>query len=116
MVKRQSAYIDTGCKNDILLKESWFDDEEIKAYREFLSKDAKEINASIRLVTSAGRVLGSEGFIKELKKFLKRDLFPQRLGVLRKKARNTGSVPYILMVELKAVIDLEDVHLAQAMN
>jgi len=33
MVKRQSAYIDTGCKNDILLKESWFDDEEIKAYR-----------------------------------------------------------------------------------
>ena len=35
-----------GAKDDILSKESWFDDKEIKAYREFLSKDAKEINAS----------------------------------------------------------------------
>jgi|GEM_PF-5459468 len=43
---------------------------------EYLSKDAKEINASIRRTTSTGRPLGSESFIKELEKVLKWDLFP----------------------------------------
>jgi len=33
------------------LKENWFDDEETKAYREFLSNDAKEINTSIQRTT-----------------------------------------------------------------
>jgi len=84
-----------GAKMIYFLKESWFDDGEIKAYREFLSKDAKEINASIRLMTSTGRPLGSEGFIKELEKVLKRDLFPQKVGRPKKKDKKYGKCPSV---------------------
>jgi putative transposase len=84
-----------GAKDDILSKESCFDDIEIKAYREYLSKDAKEINASIRRTTSTGRPLGSESFIKELEKALKRDLSLKRLGVLRRKTMNIREVELV---------------------
>jgi len=74
-------------KDDILSKEIWFNDREIKSYREFLSKGAKEINATIRRATSTGRPLGSEGFIKKLEMILKRDLFPKKGGRPKKKGK-----------------------------
>lgn len=76
-----------GARDDILSKESWFDEKEIKSYREFLSKDANEINASIRRATSTGRPLGSEGFIKKLERILRRDLFPKKGGRPKKKRK-----------------------------
>jgi len=74
-------------KDDILSKEIWFNDREIKSYKEFLSKGAKEINATIRRATSTGRPLGSEGFIKKLEMILKRDLFPKKGGRPKKKGK-----------------------------
>jgi len=58
---------------------------EVKLYRKFLSKDDKEINVAIRRVTSTGRPLGSEGFIKRLERILRRDLFPKKGGRSKKK-------------------------------
>ena len=74
-------------KDDILSKEIWFNEREIKSYREFLSKGAKEINATIRRATSTGRPLGSEGFIKKLERILKRGLFPKKGGRPKKKGK-----------------------------
>lgn len=74
-------------KDDVLSKESWFNEKEIKSYREFIRKDAKEINATIRCATSTGRPLGSEGFIKKLERILKRNLFPKKGGRPKKKGK-----------------------------
>jgi putative transposase len=76
-----------GIRDDILSKESWFDEEEIKTYREFLSEDDKEINAAIRRATSTGRPLGSERFIKKLERILRRDLFPKKGGRPKRKGK-----------------------------
>jgi putative transposase len=85
-----------GIKDSILSDESWFNEKEIKTYREFIRKDAEEINAVIRRATSTGRPLGSEGFIKKLERILKRDLFPKKGGRPKRKGRNNmGSVPII---------------------
>ena len=67
-------------KDDVLSKESWFNEKEIESYREFLTKDDKEINTAIRRATSTGRPFGSEGFIKKLERILKRNLFPKKGG------------------------------------
>jgi len=45
-------------RDDMLSKESWFDEKEVKLSMEFLNKDDKEINAAIRRATSTGRPLG----------------------------------------------------------
>ena len=74
-----------GIKDEVLSKESWFSEKEIKLYREFLRKEAEGVNALIRRATSTGRPLGSEVFIKKLERMLKRDLFPKRGGRPRKK-------------------------------
>ena len=74
-------------KDNLLSNESWFNEKEIKSYKEFLSKDAKEINAAIRRATSTGRPLGSEGFIKKLERILKRNLFPKKGGRHKKKGK-----------------------------
>ena len=69
-----------GVEDDVLSRESWFKEREIKSYREFLREDEEEINAAIRRATSTGRPLGGEGFIKKLEKRLNRDLFPKKGG------------------------------------
>jgi putative transposase len=74
-----------GIKDEVLSKESWFGDKEIKSYREFLRRDVKEVNALIRRATSTGRPLGSKFFIKKLEKMLKRDLFPKQGGRPKRK-------------------------------
>ena len=74
-------------KDNLLSNESWFNEKEIKSYREFLGKDAKEINTTIRRATSTGRPLGSEGFTKKLEMILKRNLFPKKGGRPKKKGK-----------------------------
>jgi len=74
-----------GIKDEVLSKESWFDDKEIKSYKEFLRRDSEEVNELIRRATSTGRPLGSEVFIKKLERILKRDLFPKQGGRPKRK-------------------------------
>ncbi|MGQ9619131.1 MAG: hypothetical protein ACUVUG_09255 [Candidatus Aminicenantia bacterium] len=76
-----------GIRDDLLSKESWFDEKGIKSYKEFLGKDAKEINVSIRRPTSTGRPLGNENFIRKLERILKRDLFPKKGGRPKSKGK-----------------------------
>ncbi|GEM_PF-6703114 len=47
-------------------------------YKEYIGREAKEINDAIRHATSTGRPLGSEGFIKKLESILNRELFPKK--------------------------------------
>jgi putative transposase len=77
----------SGIKDDVLSDESRFNEKEIKSYKEFIRKNAKEINAAIRRATSTGRPLGSEGFIKKLEMILKRDLFPKKGDRTKKKGK-----------------------------
>ena len=57
----------------------------MKGYREFLRKDDGKVNASIRMVTSTGRPLGSEVFLKRLEKIFERDILPKKGGRPKKK-------------------------------
>ena len=57
-------------EDDVISDEGRFSDKEIKSYREFISKDAKEMNESIRRATSTGRPLGRDGFIRKLERIL----------------------------------------------
>jgi len=74
-----------GVRDEVISDESRFSEKEIKAYKEFIGRDAKEINDAIRRATSTGRPLGSEGFIKKLERILDRELFPMKGGRPKKK-------------------------------
>ena len=69
-----------GVGDEVLSREGWVKESEIRSYREFLRGDEEEINGAIRRATSSGRPLGGEGFIKKLEKSLHRDLFPKKGG------------------------------------
>lgn len=75
----------TGVKDELLSKESWLDEKEMKTYRKFLKEDNIEIESSIRQATSTGRPLGREVFIEKLEKMLGRDIFPKKGGRPRSK-------------------------------
>ena len=77
----------SGIKDEVLSSESWFNEKEIKSYREFIREEASEINAAIRRATSTGRPLGREGFMKKLERILKRELFPKKGGRPKKKGK-----------------------------
>lgn len=77
----------SGIKDDVLSDDSRFNKKEIKSYREFIRKDAGEINSAIRRATSTGRPLGGEEFIEKLERILKRDLFPKKGGRPKKKGK-----------------------------
>jgi len=92
IVKRGEDYIWSSAKahllkaeDDILSGESWLEENEVIAYREFLRQENQNIEDSIRKATSAGRPLGSEQFLKILEKILERDIFPRKAGRSRKK-------------------------------
>jgi putative transposase len=74
-----------GIRNDVLSKESWFNDEERKEYGKLLRQQNEEIKSAIRKATSTGRPLGSEGFTRKLEKTLKRSLIPVKVGRPKKK-------------------------------
>ncbi len=74
-----------GVKDDVLSKESWLDEREMKSYRKFLKEDDTKIEATIRRATSTGRPLGRDVFIKKLEKMLGRDIFPKKGGRPKRK-------------------------------
>ena len=77
----------SGKQDEVLSDEGQFNEKEIKAYREFIRKDDREIDTAIRRATSTGRPLGSEGFIKKLQKALRRDLLPKKGGRPNKRVK-----------------------------
>lgn len=74
-----------GARDDILSGKGWLGKGELNAYRKFLRDEEKEIEASIRKATSAGRPLGSDRFIKGLEEIIKRGIFPKKAGRPKKK-------------------------------
>ena len=92
LVKRAEDYLWSRARahvlkieDDVISDEGRFSGKEIKSYREFISKDAKEMNESIRRATSTGRPLGRDGFMRKLERILDRDLFPKKGGRPKKK-------------------------------
>lgn len=74
-----------GMGDVVLTSENWFDEKEMKSYREYLRIDDEKVNASIRQATSTGRPLGSEAFMKKLEKIFERDIIPKKGGRPKKK-------------------------------
>ena len=74
----------TGNRDDILSGNGWLEEKELQAYSDFLREEEKEVEILIRKSTSTGRPLGSELFIKNLEKFLGRNLLPKKAGRHRK--------------------------------
>lgn len=69
-----------GVRDGILSGNGWLKEEKLEIYRDFLREEDKEIESVIRKVTSTGRPLGTERFIKRLEKILERDILPKKAG------------------------------------
>lgn len=67
-------------RDGILSGNGWLKEEKLEIYRDFLREEDKEIESVIRKVTSTGRPLGAERFIKRLEKMLQRDILPKKAG------------------------------------
>jgi putative transposase len=67
-------------KDNILLGKSWLEENEINAYLNFLRKDDSLIDSQIRKVTSTGRPLGHEEFIKNIGEMIGRGIFAKGVG------------------------------------
>lgn len=95
----------TGVKGSIL-SGNWLGEKEIKAYRDFLKEEEKEINL-IRKTTSTGRPLGREQFIKVIEKILDREILPKKAGRPRKGTRKIsgeyGKCPSIFPIFPKSL-------------
>lgn len=89
LVTRPEDYLWSSAKahvtgvRDSILSGNWLGEKEIKAYRDFLKEEEKEINL-IRKTTSTGRPLGREQFIKVIEKILDREILPKKAGRPRK--------------------------------
>jgi len=75
-----------GIKDDVLSRQSWFNDEERREYEKLLRQQDAQIDVAIRRATSTGRPLGSEGFIRKLERTVKRALIPRKGGRPKRKA------------------------------
>lgn len=73
-----------GLRDNILSK-NWLDEKELKAYKDFMLEDNKEVDMLIRKATSTGRPFGTEQFIKTLEKLIDRSLLPKKAGRPKKK-------------------------------
>ena len=70
-----------GFKDPVLADKDWFEEEEIRAYREFLLKDDDGKNEElISKATATGRPLGGVDFVKALEEKLGRILTPKKRG------------------------------------
>ncbi|MEK6655813.1 MAG: transposase [Nitrospirota bacterium] len=69
-----------GVEDKILSDKDWLEERDRIAYRRFINKEDKPMEASIRKATTTGRPLGAEGFIKRLEKLLERDILPKKAG------------------------------------
>lgn len=73
-----------GVKDDILSEKSWLQEGELNAYRKFLEDEDKGLEAYIRKLTSTGRPLGTERFIRRLENILGRKILPKKAGRSKK--------------------------------
>ncbi|MEK6678048.1 MAG: transposase [Nitrospirota bacterium] len=69
-----------GVEDKILSDKDWLEERDRIAYRRFINKEDKPMEASIRKATTTGRPLGAEGFIKRLEKLLERGILPKKAG------------------------------------
>ena len=83
-----------GSGDAILSGKDWLGERERMAYRRFLNKEDKPMEASIRKATTTGRPLGADGFIKRLEKFLERDILPKKAGRPKRGSNKYGKCPY----------------------
>ena len=74
-----------GEEDNILTGESWLEENEFTAYREFLRQENQNIEDSIRSATSSGRPFGSEEFLGILGEILNQDILPKKAGRHRRK-------------------------------
>ncbi|HHT9146391.1 MAG: hypothetical protein Q7J76_12230 [Candidatus Brocadiaceae bacterium] len=56
------------------------EEKKLETYRDFLGEEDRERESLIRKVTSTGRPLGAEQFIKRLEKMLHREILPKKAG------------------------------------
>jgi putative transposase len=69
-----------GTGDDLITGHEWLDEGSRKTYSDFLTKEDREAEQTIRRATSTGRPFGSEGFIRKLEKRLSRSLIPKKAG------------------------------------
>ena len=74
-------------RGDILSGNGWLEEKKLETYRGFLREADKEIEILIRKVTSTGRLLGAERFIKGLEKMLEQDILPKKAGRPKEKMK-----------------------------
>ena len=67
-------------KDNILSGDRWLQESEMNAYHIFCRKEDNEIDNCIRKITSTGRPLGREEFIKDVGKILDRVIFTKGVG------------------------------------
>ncbi len=91
LIKRPQDYRWSSCRANIsgmgdglVTGEGWLDEKERSAYEIFLMQKDPTTDQKIRVSTSTGRPMGSEGFIASLESKLSRKLLPGKAGRPRK--------------------------------
>jgi putative transposase len=74
----------SGQNDELITKKGWLDEKKRESYRIFLTRQDPVMDQKIRINTSTGRPLGSEGFIAGLENQLCRKLLPRKAGRPRK--------------------------------
>lgn len=67
-------------KDNILSGDIWLKESEMNAYHNFLRKEDNQIDNFIRKITSTGRPLGREEFIKNIGRIMGRVIITKRVG------------------------------------
>lgn len=67
-------------KDNILSGDIWLKESEMNAYHNFLRKEDNQIDNFIRKITSTGRPLGREEFIKNIGRIIGRVIITKRVG------------------------------------
>lgn len=91
LVNRPEDYRWSSCRGNIsgkgdglVTSEGWLGEKERGAYKIFLMQQDPATDQKIRVSTSTGRPMGSEGFIADLERKLSRKLLPGKAGRPRK--------------------------------
>lgn len=69
-----------GIRDNVLSGICCLDKKEMDLYSKFLKSESKEFESQIRSATSKGRPLGSIEFVKEMEKFVGRNIIPKKAG------------------------------------
>ena len=91
LVKRPEDYLWSSCRvntigqgDGLITGRGWLDEKDRGAYKIFLMQQDPVMDQKIRMNTSTGRPLGSEGFIAGLENKLCRKILPGKAGRPRK--------------------------------